>query len=528
MTDYKIPYWYQQEAINAVLFEFSKGKKRSLIVAPTGSGKSVIISCFCEQIVKKWPKTTILIISDTIEILLQNHQELKNQLPDVNIGLYSSGTGKKTIDSITVAGIQSIYKKTKLFSEFNIIIVDEAHSVSFDLKSRYRKFLDTLKKPTIGLTATPFRLKGGYLHTGDNPFFQKIAYQIQIKLLQKENKLCQLITQGTENKLDASKIKKQNGDFIISELSIAFNRKAITAKIVKELLKYKKSRKKWLGFAINIDHCDHIAEILNTQGLSAVSLHSGLSSFLRRNIIKDYKKGKFQALVSVAMITTGFNVKDIDLIFCVRPTTSPVLHIQMPGRGMRTAPGKKNCLYLDFANNLIRNGPIDDPQVKDNEFYEKGKGIPLMKECPVCLLIVPIAQRFCSCGHQFQFKHNLTSLPSSADIFSVKAWHKITSVSYKTKINRKGIPYLKVKYLCGLRQFSEAVCFEHQGYAKFKAYQWWKKRWYDKSKPISLEKEKFIPVTCKDAEKASYWLKQPSEIKVKEEKEYPVIEKYLL
>lgn len=520
MKTYKTPYWYQQEAINAALYSFSQGERRILIVAPTGSGKSVIIACFCEQVTKKWPGTKILVISDTIEILKQNHQALIEQLPELGIGLYSAGVGCKTLDKITVAGIQSIYKKTELFSEFDLILVDEAHSVSFDPKTRYRLFLDKLNKPTIGLTATPFRLKGGYLYTGENSFFKHKAYEIRIPILQKEGKLCSLITQGTENKMDASKIKQQEGDFIISELSLAFDREEITKKIIQELIKYKEKRKKWLGFAIDINHCVHITEQLTNSGVAVAALHSKLTPYARNKIIKNFREGKLQALVSISMVITGFDVKDIDLIFLMRPTTSPSRHIQMIGRGLRTAEGKKDCLCLDFAENLIRNGPIDDPKIKDNEFCLKGSGEALMKECPKCLLICPIATRICGCGYHFPFKHHLTSFSSDAEIISTQEWHKVQFVDYFVKINKKGIPCLIVRYYCGLRSFSEVVCFEHEGFAKFSAHHWWKRRW-------SLPNV-FVPATCEEAKKHSNFLKKPSEIKVREGGKYPTIQECLI
>lgn len=512
------PYWYQQEAIDAPLDNWEKnGLDNCLIVAPTGSGKSVIIACFCEQVITKWPETKILIVSHVKEILKQNYETIKRQLPAVNIGLYSAGLNRRTIDSITIAGIQSVFQKQYLFKDFNIIMVDEAHAVSFEKNSRYRKFLDYLNKPTIGLTATHFRLKGGYLHTGDNAYFQSIAYEIDMKLLQKEGKLCQLRQPGTKTRMDTSGIRKQHGDFIPKELSLAFDREKITEKIVMELLPYKNLRKKWLGFGIDINHCENITKELNKKGIKAKCLHSKIKPGLRNKIIQEYRDSKYQALISVAMLTTGFDVKDIDLVFCARPTSSLVLHIQIPGRGMRVFPGKNDCLYLDFAGNLHRNGPIDSPAVND-EGLKKKKGEALMKECEKCLEIVPIAVRVCpNCGTEFLFKHHLTSSASDAAIMTVEAWHKVKKVSYSVCKNKDDISYLKVNYFCGLRKFSEPICFEHTGFPKTYAKYWWKRR-------TSV----LPPRTSQEAKILSGQLKIPSEILVAEGGKYPKIKDSIL
>ena len=514
------PYWYQQEAIDAPLAYWEQGGKGNvLIVAPTGSGKSVIIACFCEKVIKSWPGTKILILSHVSEILKQNHDTIKKQLPEADIGLYSASLGRKTINKITVAGIQSVYSKPGLFSEFDIILIDEAHSVSFDSGSMYRKFLDRLDKPTIGLTATPFRLKGGYLHRSENSYFHEIVYDIKMRILIDEGKLCEIkVNKGTKNKLDASKIKKSAGDYIIKDLALAFDRIEITRKIVQELTEYKKTRKKWLGFGIDIKHIENITDELNRNGVSARFIHSKMKPRQRKETLRAYRAGKFQCLVSVAMLTTGFDVKDIDLVFCVRPTASLVLHIQIPGRGMRVFPGKEDCLYLDFAGNLLRNGPIDSPEIEPPNGKKK-KGGPVLKECPACQELVAIAVRVCpDCGREFEFKHHLTASAAAAPVLTVAEWHEVNSVEYSVSKNRKGICYLKVFYKCGLRTFSEPVCFEHQGYARTKAHFWWKRR----------ANNIIPPTTAQEAYKASHLIDFPSKILVEEGGKYPQIKDNIL
>lgn len=510
------PYNFQIEAINSIFNYFHKrklkGKKggNPLVVAPTGSGKSVIIACFCEVIVNKWPGQKILILSHNMEILSQNKKALEEQLPGKKIATFSAGLNSKDIGDITVAGIQSAYRSAVLFDSFNVVIVDECHTIPGNKNSMYRRFFSEVKRPVIGFTATPFRTGYGYLHLGENRFFDDIVYTIPIKRLQREGYLCQMVAKGSEQKMDTSKIRKKGGDYIIKELSLAFNRMEITRRISINLLQYRFSRKKWLIFAIDIEHCENIAEELNSAGIKADFVHSKMKK-KRKKVINDFRKGRFQALVSVAVLTTGFDVPDVDLIGLCRPTASPVLHIQIIGRGMRTDEGKKDCLVLDFAGNLLRNGPIDMPVVKLKGRGDSGEA-PL-KECPKCWEIVHAAVRICSaCGHKFLFQHHLSSSTKYRKVISDEHWHDVDEVKYFHYIGSKGIPMLKVSYFCGLRRFNEYVCFDHGGYATHKAKYWWSRR-----------SKNDIPNTSIQAYEDSDSLITPEKILVDESRTYAII-----
>lgn len=508
------PYDFQIAAINSILTYFQEGNKGNpLVVAPTGSGKSVIIACFCRLVLDKWLGQKILVVSHVKEILAQNYSAIKKQAKNNDIGLYSAGLKEKRIRSITVAGIHSIYNKPELFDDFNIIIVDECHAIPTGKNGMYNKFFNAVKKPIIGFTATPFRLGTGYLHMGKNRLFDDIVYSIPIRKLQKEGYLCKLVSKGTKRKMNATGIKKQAGDYVLKELSMAFDREAITKDIIFELVRMKEKRKKWLAFAIDIKHAENITSELKEKGINCACVHSKMTGS-RDEIISDFKAGKYQCLVSVAVLTTGFDVPDIDLIALLRPTSSPNLHVQIIGRGLRVSEGKKDCIVLDFAGNLMRNGPIDAPIIK---LKGKGGGEPIMKECPNCWEIVHAAVRVCpACAAEFKFKHHLSAQAKEREIVTKDHWHEIANITYFRHVGAKGIPMLKVSYFCGLRRFSEFICLEHPGYARYKAVHWWKTR----SKTPA-------PATAMLACEQSDTLNKPTKILVNEGGKYDSIKDWI-
>ena len=513
------PYWYQKEAIESIFKHFKTNKENPLIVAPTGSGKSIIIACFCEKVIRCWPGQKILILSDNQDILLQDYKTIKKQIPGFPIGVYSSGLRSKTIKNLTVAGIQTIYNKPELFHKFNLILVDEAHKIPYSRKGRYHTFFKVISKPVVGFTATPFRLECGSLVSGSNPFFSKIIYEIDMDVLVKDNKLSPVTAKEPRQKMDVSKIKKVAGEFSLSDLSLKFDRQVVTNLILDELVEYYPLRKKWLLYAIDTKHADHIAEGLTQRGIETKALHTRVLK-TRTTTLKEFKQGNFPAIVSVAMLTTGIDIPDVDLIGLLRPTASLSLHIQIIGRGTRKAQGKENCLVLDFAGNLLRNGPINKPVVKNKEL-SKGGGQSIMKSCPECFEIVHIAVRTCpDCNFKFEFQHHLNPTPTTFNPLELKElhWFKVEKVLYKQQKSKKNqIPMLMANYHCGLRIFKDYVCLEHDSQARHIAVNWWKRRC-----SISY----LVPENVSEALRYVSKLKKPKKLLVNTSFKFPQIKEY--
>jgi len=193
----------------------------------------------------------------------------------------------------------------------------------------------------------------------------------------------------------------------------------------------------------------------------------------------------------------------------LRPTKSPVLHVQSIGRGLRVANGKKHCLIKDFAGNLSRLGMIDNVLVTEPGVKGKGGVNPFMKTCPKCDKIVHPSVRTCECGHKFKFEHHL-----STKSYTAIDWHEVSSVFYN--IHHSSPPSLKVSYMCGVRVYNEWVLLDHSGYAKYKAIHWAKNRWRGEGNP---------PESVKELLQKSEDLWKPNMIQVEEGGKYPKIVK---
>jgi len=512
------PRWYQTECAKAMLADvFEHTAIHPVGALPTGTGKSLTLCLLVDGILSRVPEANILVLSHDSKILEQDHEALTDYFLGFDICLHSAGLGFREKGKITVAGIQSIYKKASEFQDVKFIIIDEAHKIPFTGFGQYRQFLRSIHAQYMGLTATPYRY-GNELIYGEidytnikSPMFNRISYDAtygkKFNRLIDEGYLSPLIIEETKLKLDTKDIKIVNGDFSKTEMAHNFDRVDITNQAIAELLPWKDKYKKWMVFAIDTVHSDHIAETLNANGVSAVSIHS--KSKTSDEDFHKFKTGKVQVAVSVEKMTTGVNVPDIDLIAMLRPTRSPVIHVQTAGRGTRISPdtGKTHCAFFDFAGNTERLGPINDISVTVMEKKKKKrKGAPIYKTCENCGKKQHPAKRKCvECDHPFEFKESLTKKASNSKIIKSeiktgKHWLKVDDVLYSIH-SRKGVPSsLKVEYECNGEKIDELIKFSSKGFNRYLAENWIKHR---------APKDAGLPKDVSGLYRGSKYLKRP-------------------
>lgn len=550
---------YQQETADALFnfLEICEEGEHAIAALPTGSGKTYVLCEIIDQILSEYPEEEILILSHVKEILEQDYLAISDFFEGVDIGLYSAGLDSREKRRITVAGIQSVHTKTELFKKTGIVIIDECHLIPPSEQSRYRKFLNSLPDAIyLGLTATPFRLGQGYLHTGEDALFTEIVSDYttydKFNSLIDDGYLSNLYVKKTVFELDTKGIGKLGGDFSEKDLSKKLDRKWITKKAIEETIKFGKNYKKWLIFAIDINHAENIAAELNKQGIPTVCIHSQMK-FDRHQALNDYRVGKYRCAVNIDIMTTGLDIPAIDMIISLRPSMSPVFHSQSIGRGLRVtykegmpidtaeerlaaiaASGKKHCFILDFAGNTKRLGPVNDITINEKK-KGKGNGLPIVKVCPNCQLYCASVAKFCpACNWKFEFKEKISAIAESQlDILrrqqkelkdsveeslkkaDAKQWVKIKDVVYSIHEKTGRPSSLKVTYNTGLQTFSEWVTIDHNGYNRSRALNWVKHRL-----PENLYHKK---MTLNELLGLTQRLKVPYEVMIDTTSKYPQI-----
>lgn len=534
------PRTYQTEAVSSIYNYFARNKGNPIVAMPTGTGKSVVIASFLYSIFTKYPRQKILVLTHVKELIQQNYDKLKSLWNFAPIGIYSSGLGRQDNHApIVFAGIASVARKASLFGHVDLILIDEAHLVSPSETTMYQHFLAELRKTNphlkvIGLTATPWRLGHGRLTDPiEKPdgseipsIFTDVCFDITgIKAFNRliaEGYISPLIPKATSTKLDVDGVHLRGGEFVAKELQFAVDKYEITLAAAKESIELGHNRNHWLVFASGIDHAIHTAEILNDLGVSTTVVHSKMTNADRDKAIEGFKAGKYRAAVNNNVLTTGFDFPAIDMIICLRPTSSSVLWVQMLGRGTRPATNKENCLVLDFANNTKRLGPINDPVIPRKKGHKSGDAP--VKECPVCSCFVHASLRLCNgilfngekCTHEFKFQTKLQQAAGTEELIKgdmpIVEVYKIDHIVYSEHKKEGRPPSLKITYYCGLNAFTEYSCFEHENAARYIAHKWWQ-----------LRSDERIPNTTAEALAQSDTLKTPTHLRVWINKRYPEI-----
>ncbi len=493
---------YQEAAICAV-YEFLRTKMMNpCIVAPTGCGKSLLIATICHDAVTKW-SGRVLVLAHVKELLEQTASTLRRIAPDLEVGVYSAGLGKRdTNKAVIVAGIQSVYKKACDLDRFDLIIVDECHLLPPDGEGMYQTFFRDAKvvNPNvrlIGLTATPYRLKSGTLVGPDN-LLNEICYEIGIKELIEQGFLCPLKSKSGRHKVDCSELHVRAGEFVASEVDELMNTTDNVDAAVREIISMTRDRNSVLIFGASVDHATRIKETIQRFTSQECGLVTGdtpagdreriLRRFKGESFAKDLlgtETGPLKYLANVNVLTTGFDAPNIDCVVLLRPTASPGLYYQMTGRGFRLHETKTDCLVLDYGGNILRHGPVDAILVKEKS--GKGGGDAPAKECPKCLALVHAAIAFCpDCGFEFPLPERDThdGIASNEGILTGEVtdtdWD-VENVSYSVHTKRGASDSdprtMRVDYRVGFHQYqSEWVCPEHSGWARKKFEKWWADR----------------------------------------------------
>jgi DNA repair protein RadD len=492
---------YQDEAIDTALSHLINIKTNPCVVIPTGGGKSIVIAELMRQFIQSFPSIRFCVVAHKKELIQQNHDKLKSVWPGADSGIYCSGLNKDdTGNQIIFASIQSIFNKAHLFKPFNLIIVDEAHRIPFSGEGQYRRFINdenqllksiNLNNETkvLGFTATPYRLKGGYI-CGEGNILNEVCYEVPVSKLIKEGYLTPPVSPYTmQNQIRTDGVSISNGDFKIGELEESALSLELVTHTVDEIRRYvckkrneylEKERKSIIIFAVSIKHANSIfCELAPFYKCGLVTGETSKSE--RDEIVRAFTNGELRFLINCMMYVEGFDATLIDCVVLCRPTRSKGLYIQMVGRGTRLHPGKEDFLVLDFGGNIDRHGPIDRLNDESNKKKKKEKKekMVLAKFCPYCDIHqerpLQISARYCpTCDHVFiPDDRKIEREVSKSSIITVKEkpnWKDVDDVEYNYHTGKNGTDSMKIVYKCGMFIFQEWICVAHEGFPKQKAF----------------------------------------------------------
>ena len=330
---------YQEAAREAIEKEWASGNKRTLLVLPTGTGKTVVFSKVAEDQVMAGNR--VLILAHRGELLDQAADKLYRMT-----GLRSSvekadQTALGSWNRVTVGSVQSLQRENRL-KKFNpnyygTIIIDEAHHAITD---GYRRIIDYFQDANVlGVTATPDR--GDQRKLGE--VFNSLAYEYSIVQAIKDGYLCHIVAQTVPLQLDMTGLKTQAGDYTPGSIDTALD--PYLDQIAEEMKKYCIDRKT-VVFLPLIATSKKFQGILNSKGFRAAEVNG--QSDDRDQILKDFADGKYNVICNSMLLTEGWDCPDVDCVVCLRPTKVRALYCQMVGRGTRICKGKDNLLILDF------------------------------------------------------------------------------------------------------------------------------------------------------------------------------------
>ena len=330
---------YQQQARDRIHAEWDAGHTRTLLVLPTGTGKTIVFASVAADQVRAGDR--VLILAHRGELLEQAADKLQRSTGLVSAVEKAESTCLDSWFRVVVGSVQTLQRTARLErfprDYFGTIIIDEAHHAITD---GYRRILDYFSgAKVLGVTATPDR--GDMRNLGE--VFDSLAFEYKLTDAIKEGYLCKIMAQTIPLQLDITSVTMSGGDYAVGDLGTALD--PYLEQIAAEMARRCKSRKT-VVFLPLIKTSQKFRDLLNTYGFRAAEVNG--QSDDRRQVLADFDAGKYNVLCNSMLLTEGWDCPSVDCVVVLRPTKVRSLYSQMVGRGTRLSPGKTDLLLLDF------------------------------------------------------------------------------------------------------------------------------------------------------------------------------------
>ena len=308
---------------------------------PTGTGKTYLLTAVIDSFVSNNPKEKVWIVAHRRELVSQIDETVRK------FHSYSSSNTSSLLSSVKAMSIQWLMRHyDEIEEEPGMIVIDEAHHA---LAKTYKEMWERFPKAKfLGLTATPCRLNG----KGFTDLFDVLVQSWGVPEFISKGRLAtydfvSIKSDGvTQRLIDSLQKRGADGDYQNKEMDMLLNKKPSIERLYRSLEEYGKDRK-GIVYAINISHAQKITKLYQEHGVKAIAIDSKTPAAERQQDIEAFKKGDIQVLVNVDIFSEGFDCPDVEFVQLARPTLSLAKYLQMVGRGLRVAKGKKNCVIID-------------------------------------------------------------------------------------------------------------------------------------------------------------------------------------
>lgn len=387
---------YQEKAVSDVRDSFRRGYRRTLLVLPTGGGKTHCFSYIAAGVSKS--KKRVLILAHRRELLKQISKALKAQ--GVHHAVMAGGHRGIPTAAVVVASVFTIASRLKRFPKPDLIIGDEAHHFTPD--STWGKVVKSFPEARVlGVTATPERADG----KGLGLMFDNMIVGPSVAELTEMGFLSRAEVYAPKAP-DLTGVKSRGGDYVVSQLEDLMDKSTVTGDAVKHYLELARG-KKAVAFCVSVKHAQDVAEAFKAAGVAAASIDGGMNTAQRDGVLADFERGTIDVLTSCDLISEGFDLPAVEVAILLRPTKSLGLYLQQVGRAIRIAEAKTRTLVLDHANNTRTHGFIDDHrewELTADKLRRKKPQAETVRTCPKCFAAHRPMSNCPKCGHQYELK----------------------------------------------------------------------------------------------------------------------------
>lgn len=410
---------YQQKIVGDCYRSIRQGHRKILLFAPTGAGKTVIITKIISDAVSKGRRILFVVHRDVL--VSQTYSKLAAL--SLNCGFFKAGWEENLDAPVQIASVQTLPKRNTWRSlKFDVIVFDECHIVAFSKICQQMMGEIYPNAIYLGLTATPWRLSKKE-SLGD--IYSDMVCAPMPKKLIERGFLVKPSYYALNFEAELEDVELVNGEYNLSQLSTLCDRPELIEQIVNTWYDLAYNRPT-IVFTTGVSHGENVAAAFNNHGISAAVVTGKTPIPLRKELYHKLATGGLKVLASCNALSEGFDVPEVSCVLLARPTKSKALYFQQVGRGLRLAEDKTDCLVLDQSRNVLEHGFIEDLTYEDIELLpsnvkrSRESGTPPLKMCPTekgCGTYIYSFYRKCPhCGFNFDRDRLITLLGTSRSL----------------------------------------------------------------------------------------------------------------